>query len=431
MTSTPTHSPTVTAGAFRFPAGFLWGAATSAHQVEGDTRANDWWALEQAGELPFESGDACRHYVLYEQDFDLAKAWGHNAHRFSIEWSRLEPRQGAWDLAAVDHYREVIRALRTRGMEPVVTLHHFTNPAWFAEAGGWLVRRNVAHFARYVEFVAAQLGSEARWWLTINEPTVYAKNAFVSGNWPPCRRGDWAAAWRAMRNMGRGHGLAYEILHRHRPDAMVGFAHSAPLVVARQPARALDRMAASLRDLLLNRVPLRLMAGLAGRRMDFVGLNYYGRTVVHWQPHGTAALFGTDWLEDDQGAPRAYSDIGWEIHPAGLARQLARFARYGVPVLVSENGLATTDEDLRLAFLRDHLRALAAAVADGVPVAGYLYWSLMDNFEWTSGTAPRFGLAATDFATQERTPRPAAAYFAEVCQHNALPEEPARGAPVR
>jgi beta-glucosidase len=429
LTSTQAHS--ATARAFRFPPGFLWGAATSAHQVEGDNRASDWWAFEQAGELPFKSGDACRHYSLFKKDFDLAKAWGHNAHRFSIEWSRIEPRQGAWDFAAIDHYREVIDALRTRGMEPVVTLHHFTNPAWFAEAGGWLPRRNVAYFARYAEFVAGQFGSEARWWLTINEPTVYAKNAFVSGNWPPRRQGDWAAAWRAMRNMGHAHRLSYDILHRYRPDALVGFAHSAPLVVPRQPPRAADRMAAALRDLLLNRVPLRLMAGLAGRRLDFVGLNYYCRTLVHWQPRGTAALFGTDWLEDDQGEPRAFSDIGWEIHPAGLKRQLARFAQYGVPVLVTENGLATTDEDLRLSFLRDHLRALAAAVADGVPVAGYLYWSLMDNYEWSSGIAPRFGLAATDFATQERTPRPAAAYFAEVCRRNALPDEAAKEDSVR
>jgi beta-glucosidase len=416
--------PTATDGSFRFPTGFLWGAATSAHQVEGDNRANDWWPFEQSGRLPFQSGDACRHHALFERDLDLARSWGHNAHRFSIEWSRIEPRQGAWDLAAIEHYREVIEALRARGMEPVVTLHHFTNPAWFADAGGWPVRRNVRYFARYVEFVAAHLGDRVRWWLTINEPTVYAKNAFVAGNWPPCRRNDWPAAWRAVRNMGHAHQLAYGILHRQHPDALVGFAHSAPLVAPKQPARVADRAVASLRDLILNRVPLRLMGGASGKWFEFVGLNYYCRTLVHWQPSGTAALFGRDWLEDDQGEPRAFSDIGWEIYPAGLKRQLARFARYGVPVLITENGLATTDEQLRLEFLRSHLRSLAEAVAAGVPVAGYLYWSLMDNYEWSSGTAPRFGLAATDFATQERSPRPAAAYFADVCKSNALPGVP-------
>jgi beta-glucosidase len=414
---------TASEGSFRFPPGFLWGAATAAHQVEGDNRANDWWPLEQSGKLPFKSGDACRHYELFEQDFDLAKAWGHNAHRFSIEWSRIEPRRGEWDTTAVAHYGEVIEALRARGIEPLVTLHHFTNPAWFAEAGGWLVERNVTHFARYAEFVAEQFGDRVRWWLTLNEPTVYAKNAFVSGNWPPCRQGDWGAAWRAVRNMGRAHRLAYDILHRNRPDARVGFAHSAPLVTPRLPARPVDRAAAFQRDLVLNRMPLMMMGGALDRRFDFIGLNYYCRTVVHWQPRGAAALFGRDWLGDDQGAPRAFSDIGWEIFPDGLKRQLTRFARYGVPLLVTENGLATTDEQLRLEFLRSHLRALADAVAEGIPVAGYLYWSLMDNFEWSAGTTPRFGLAATDFATQQRIPRPAAACFAEVCKRNALPDD--------
>jgi beta-glucosidase len=419
--------PDPTQDRFLFPDGFLWGAATAAHQVEGDNRASDWWAFEQAGALPFRSGEACRHYELFERDFDLARGWGHNAHRLSIEWSRIEPRPGEWDSAALAHYREVLSALRRRDMEPLVTLHHFTNPAWFAHAGGWLMRRNVTHFARYVDCVAGHLGDQVRWWITINEPTVYAKNAFVSGNWPPCRRGDWAAAWRAVRNMGRAHRRAYEILHRHRPDALVGFAHSAPLVVPRQPARLFDHMAARLRDFVLNRAPFRLMSGAFGRRFDFIGLNYYCRTVVHWQARGAAAVFGRDWLADDQGEPRAFSDIGWEIYPDGLKQQLARFASYGVPLLITENGLATTDEQLRLEFLRRHLRSLADAVGDGIPVVGYLYWSLMDNFEWSSGTAPRFGLAATDFQTQQRSPRPAAAYFAAVCKSNALPDDPTAG----
>jgi beta-glucosidase len=405
-----------------FPRGFLWGAATAGHQVEGDDRASDWWEFEQAGRLPFAAGEACRHYQLFEQDFELARSWGHNAHRFSIEWSRIEPREGVWDRDALDHYRDVVRALRRRGMEPLVTLHHFTNPAWFTRAGGWEVRGSADRFARYVDRVAGHL-DQVRWWITVNEPTVYAKNAFVAGHWPPCRRDDWRAAWRVVRNLGRGHRLAYDILHRHRPDARVGFAHSAPLVVPRAPPRPLDRLAAGLRDLVLNRLPVWLMAGAFGRRFDFIGLNYYARTVVHWQPAGIAALFGRDWLDDDQGRPRAFSDIGWEIYPEGLKQQLERFARYRVPLLITENGIATRDEELRTDFLRAHLRALAEALAAGVPIAGYCYWSLMDNFEWTLGTAPRFGLAATDFATQQRLPRPAAAYFAQVCKTNALPDE--------
>jgi beta-glucosidase len=406
-----------------FPPDFLWGAATSAHQVEGDNRASDWWAFEQAGELPFKSGAACRHYQLFEQDFELARAWGHNAHRFSIEWSRIEPHEGKWDQGAIDHYREVVQALRQRGIEPLVTLHHFTNPAWFTRAGGWSRRDSAARFARYVERIAGELKELVRWWIPINEPTVYAKNGFVLGNWPPFRPYAWWSAWRVLRNMGRAHRLAYDILHRARPDALVGLAHSAPLVVARAPARPLDRLAAGVRDLVLNRLPVRLMGGVINRRLDFIGLNYYCRTIVYWQAAGAAALFGRDWPEDDQSGPRAFSDIGWEIWPAGLKQQLERFARYGVPLLITENGLATENEGLRTEFLRAHLRALAEALAAGVPVAGYCYWSLIDNYEWSLGTGPRFGLAATDYATQRRSPRPAAAYFAEVCRRNALPDE--------
>ena len=293
-----------------------------------------------------------------------------------------------------------------------MTLHHFTNPAWFARAGGWLVRRNVARFARYVERVADHLGNEVRWWITINEPTVYAKNGFVAGIWPPCRRNDWWAAWRAVRNQGRAHRAAYAILHRQRPDALVGFAHSAPLVVARAPARPARPPGGRPARSGPQSPALALMAGSRGQALDFIGLNYYARQVVYWQAAASSALlFGHDWLKDDQGEPRAFSDLGWEIYPRGLKQVLERFARYGVPLLITENGIATQDEELRLRFLRAHLGSLAEALAAGVPVAGYCYWSLMDNYEWSLGTAARFGLAATDFTTQRRSPRPAACLF--------------------
>lgn len=406
---------------FRVPDGFLWGAATAAHQVEGDNRASDWWAFEQAGRVPFRSGAACRHHELYANDFDLARGLGHNAHRFSVEWARIEPRPGRYDEEALDHYARVVAALRQRGLEPVLTLHHFTAPAWFTERGGWLADDGPRRYAAYVQRVVDRLAREVRWWLTVNEPTVWAKHGYVTGDWPPGIAGDWRSALRGIRAMGRGHRLAYRIIHGRRPDAMVGLAHSAPYVVPSDPARALDRLAAWLRDLGLNRLPLALIGRPASRWLDFIGINYYNRNVVRWAPHGRALLVGEDDDRPRDGELRRYSDIGWEIWPEGLERVLRAFAAYELPLLVTENGIATTDEALRVDYLASHLAALGRAMRAGVPVRGYLYWSLIDNFEWALGFAPRFGLCAVDLATQARTPRPAAEAYAAICRNGILP----------
>ncbi|HUP00986.1 MAG TPA: glycoside hydrolase family 1 protein [Gemmatimonadota bacterium] len=411
--------------AFHFPAGFLWGAATSSHQVEGNNRWNDWWESEQSGILPYRSGEACRHYTLYEHDFDLAQAWGHNAHRFSIEWSRIEPEEGRWNDAAVAHYQDVVTALRARGMEPIVTLHHFTNPAWFARRGGWLQRDSPLLFSRYVQRVASSL-KDVRYWLTINEPTVYAKRGFVAGDWPPFVKRSWLKAARVIRNMARAHVAAYRALHGPGwGNVRVGFAHSAPWIVPCDPTRPRDRTAAWLRDFLLNRAFFRLIDSPLGRGrsrrrpLDFVGLNYYARTVVRGGD-GIAAWIGEECRLDHHPDRRAFSDIGWEIYPRGLAAVLVRFSSLGLPLMITENGLATADEELRRVFLREHLAAVAEALERGADVIGYLYWSLIDNFEWALGRQARFGLAEVDHRTQRRISRPAAAEYASVCRSNRL-----------
>ena len=403
---------------FRFPGHFLWGAATASHQVEGDNRWNDWWAFEQAGRLPHRSGDACRHYELYESDFDLARSWGHNAHRFSIEWSRVEPAEGEWNRDAIEHYGRVIASLRARGMEPIVTLHHFTNPQWFAARGGWTRGDSVERFRRYVEYVAARLGSDVRYWITINEPTVYAKRGFIGGQWPPCQRGSWLTAAKVVRNMVRAHSMAYAVLHERRPDAMIGIAHSAPFVTACNPRSLADRLSAAARDYVLNDTLFDLFG--AGRKLDFIGINYYARQVVRWRPRGASLILGAECREDHHDEPRKFNVLGWEIYPAGLRHVLEKFRRFAVPLIVTENGIATDDDRGRQDFLLDHLKALSECLDSGIDVRGYLYWSLMDNFEWVEGTAARFGLAAVDFTTQTRTPRPVALAYAAVCRSNGL-----------
>lgn len=395
-----------------FPDGFLWGAATSSHQVEGGNRWNDWWELEQSRRLPHRSGEACRHYELYESDFDLARSLGHNAHRLSIEWSRIEPKPGEWNEEALEHYAAVIAALRKRQIEPIVTLHHFTNPEWLAQRGGWLQAGSVDAFTRYVEVVAARLAGQVKYWLTINEPTVYVKHAYISCNWPPCGPRSWWNAGRVLRNLCRAHRASYAVLHRHRADAMVGFAHSAPHVVPCNPASLADRLAARSRDYALNDFVFRLLGRRPRDVLDFIGINYYARQIVRAQSvAGMSLVFGSECVDDHHGAARVFSPLGWEVFAPGIGEVLRRFSRHGVPLMVTENGIATTDENLRSSFLRDHVRCVINTARSGVDVLGYLYWTLMDNYEWTYGREACFGLASSDIDTQERLPRPAAKIF--------------------
>jgi len=414
---------------YNFPPEFLWGASTSSHQVEGNNRWNDWWEYEQLGRVPFTSGAACRHYQLFEQDFDLARSMGHNAHRLSLEWSRIEPEQGRWNMDAIDHYRRVIQALRDRGLEPVVTLHHFTNPAWFTRSGGWLRRDSSKLFARYAEHVAHHLGSQVRYWLTLNEPTVYVMQGYVAGEWPPCLHSAWAKAARVFRNLARAHIAAFDILHERLQRVQVGFAHSTPVIVPCNSNRLRDRFAAAVRDLILNRAFFFLI-GARGRptpataaHLDFIGVNYYTRHIVRAEGWGLGAIVGRACAADHHPDIGPLSTMGWESYPAGLGAALERLSHYGVPLLITENGVATDDEALRREFLRSHLRQLGAAIEQGVNVVGYLYWSLIDNFEWALGTTPHFGLAAVNYETQERIPRPCLEDFRRVCVENRVARE--------
>jgi len=424
------HSASVSVKKYKFPKGFLWGAATSSHQVEGDNRWNDWWEYEQAGLLPYRSGDACRHYQLYDQDIALARSWGHNAHRFSIEWSRIEPKEGIWNLGAIEHYRDVLRALKRRELEPVVTLHHFTNPAWFLRRGGWLRSDSPKLFTRYVEQTVKHIGRDVKFWVTINEPTVYVKRGYITGEWPPCLKSSWFKSAMVLRNLARAHVAAYRVLHRFLDDVNVGFAHSAPLIVPCDPRRKLDRTVAWLRDAILNRSFFYLLGafprrgGSVPKNLDFIGINYYTRDIVCSTGWGKRALLGKSCHDDHHSDRGPKSSIGSEVYPSGLRAMLQKFSAFGIPLFITENGIATDDEDLRREFIIRHLEILAETIVSGVNVIGYLYWTLIDNFEWSLGTTARFGLAEVDFHNQKRLPRPCVKLFSSVCRNNRLTSRP-------
>lgn len=402
----------------RFPDHFLWGAATSAYQVEGGNAAADWWDWEQATGRE-SSGAACRHYDLYPQDFDLAKELGHNAHRFSVEWSRIEPEEGVFSPEALKHYIDVVLFLKSRGIEPIVTLHHFTNPLWLARLGGWENKRTVKRFARYVDVVACALAPHVRYWVTINEPTVYAVYSYLFGIWPPQGK-SLARVFRAQRTLAAAHILAYgrirkiyDQLKLEQPRIGISqFTHA--FVPCTSGVR--DRLAAWAREKWVN---LGFLDEIARHgAVDFIGLNYYARQLVEtrsWRP----AHFFTDVCERGHH-PLPKNTLGWDIYPEGLEAVLLSLKKYHRPVIVTENGVCTSDDDQRWQYIRDHLKSVHAAISRGVDVRGYLYWSLMDNFEWDKGFVPRFGLVDVDYATGRRQVRSSAKKFGEVCRTGVL-----------
>jgi beta-glucosidase len=413
----------------RFPDGFLWCAATSAHQVEGGNRGNDWWRFEQLPNVIHggeRSGDACRHWERFDSDFALAEHDHHNAHRLSLEWSRLEPRRGEFDAAAVAHYHDVLASLRRHGLTPIVTLHHFTNPLWIADDGGWENRATVDRFGEFVRFCAREFGGEVDWWCTVNEPEVFAFRGWSEGVWPPGAR-DNSRALQVIANQLEAHGRAYRVLHAEDGvDAdgdgracRVGFAKHHPLL---EPERAwwlLDVLQAHLEQRVFNdavvAAPLSgdIELSIPGAKgvtrhvdelrgsLDWFGLNYYTR----WKVRSLAAVAHVA----RRGAP--LNDLGWEIYPRGLEQVVNRLARTGVPILITENGVADAHDRFRPRALVESLLHLSNAIDSGVQVLGYLHWSLLDNFEWSDGYSGRFGLYRVDFAdpalprTPTRVPR--------------------------
>jgi len=417
----------------RFPDNFLWGTATAAHQVEGGNTANDWWAWEQVpGHIKNadRSDRACEHYERYASDFDLLRSLHQNAHRLSVEWSRIEPAPGEFSSTVIAHYRDVLQALRDRGMEPMVTLHHFTNPTWIAKSGGWEAPDTADHFARFAERVTDELGDLARFWVTINEPTVIAYQGYVRGEWPPGKR-DLGAAVRALVTLLRGHWMAYERIKQRHPGLQLGLAHHLRIFDPARPFVPQDRAVAAAFDRVFNQTILsslrrgRLVFPLtrAGKAsgpspsQDFIGLNYYTRELVKFNHRYRADLFGERMLPS--GAQR--SDLSWELYPEGLYRVLLSLRRETRPIYVTENGIADRQDVMRPEFLLTHAGAMLRAIESGSPVRGYFHWTSFDNFEWAEGYSAKFGLIACDPATQERRPRPSARLYAEICRTNRVP----------
>lgn len=420
-----------------FPEGFLFGAATSSHQVEGDNRHNDWWDWEQqAGKIHdgTRSGQACGWWAgRAEGDLRLAAELGHGAHRMSLEWSRLEPEPGRWDDAAFERYRAILGAGRDAGLKMAVTAHHFTLPRWLAARGAWLSAETVDRFERYCAECGRRLGDLVDLWITMNEPSILAYQGYAGTQWPP-GKGSPGAAFRAMRLMLMGHAAGARALRRAHLSAKVGLVHNAPLF---EPARGnvVDGALAKVQDwsitgMLVHALetgwllppmvtaPTRVPSLVAS--LDFFGLNFYGRYLVRFDRGAKEAFYGAHVQPDTIATEHTDWGQPW---PEGLRAQLNRLRRLGVPLYVTENGVYDNTDTMRQRLIVDYLEAVHGAIADGVDVRGYFFWSLLDNFEWAEGWRTHFGLVAVDRQTGERRPRPSAAIYARICGEGGIPSD--------
>ena len=418
-----------------FPAGFVWGTASSSHQVEGENRNSDWWDWEQAGRIRdgHVSGKALDWWGgKAEEDLSLARSLHQRAHRLSLEWSRLEPSPGVFDDAAFARYGRLLDHMAQEGLAPFVTLNHFTLPRWAAKRGSWTDGDLPAAFARYCTEVAKRLGDRVAAWMTINEPTVLVLMSYLAHKWPP-GSASFGPGLKAFVNLMEGHAQGYRALKAVRPDVPVGLVHNFPLFEPHRKS-ALDRMVTWAREVAWNDAILETLStgkvafpfSLTGRKvdglsssLDFFGVNYYGRYEVKFD--ASSPLVMGRHVQQPTTALDEESDWG-QPSPRGLQEALMRAqSALKVPLYVTENGLYDPDDSQRPGFLVDHLDAVHGAISKGADVRGYFHWSLVDNFEWAEGWATPFGLIHVDRETGVRTPKHSAKVYAEICRTNTLP----------
>jgi beta-glucosidase len=387
-----------------FPVNFLWGAATAAHQIEGNNVNSDLWAVENEPDspLPERSGDACDSYHRWAEDLDILSWAGLNTYRFSLDWSRIEPSPGHVSNAELAHYRRIIDGCFERRITPVVTAHHFSSPRWFAQRGGWLAEDAVARFENYVRAVVP-IVKDVPWVCTFNEPNMLAMmvNMLREGRRAENVAGAMPPPDVAISNvLIQAHHAVTPIL-REGTSAAVGW------TIANQNFQAAPGADDVMREWAWFREDLFIDAARAD---DFIGIQAYTRVRIG---HDGA-------LPLPDGARTTIT--GWEYYPTAAAEALRHTAQLapGVPLLVTENGIATADDRERIEYTTGSLQAVAAAIADGIDVRGYIHWSLLDNFEWGS-YAPTFGLIAVDRETFARTPKPSLGWLGGIAQHGTLP----------
>lgn len=415
----------------KFPRNFMWGTSTSAHQVEGQNIFNDWWAWEQEGKILNKqvSGDATNHYNLYKKDFEMMKKMHHNTHRLSIEWSRIEQNEGEFNEYEIKHYRDVLKYMKKVGLKPIVTLYHFTLPYWFMRKGGFLHKDARKTFNRFVKKVTEEFGDLVEYWVTINEPYVYADNSYWEGKWPPGEKSLFKFL-RVLKELLLVHCDSYKTIrevYRNKgwKTPQIGFAKSFIWFDPHKKNSFTSYLMSEIYRYFYNKTyfrpfysghfPFILGYGKipeALECLDFIGMNYYFRCTCKFNP------FKSPLMVSEVGDPNVERSLfNWEVYPEGMYNLMKVIYRnLKKPIIITENGISTLDDNQRVSYIIRHLDAVYRAMRDGVDVRGYLYWSYIDNFEWSEGYTQPFGLVAMNKKNFERIPKPSAQVYAEICK---------------
>ncbi len=405
---------------------FLWGAALSEYQVSGSAVCpkSNWSSWEK--KLKDKSGDACQFWDRYLEDIAIMKKLGIQSLRFSIEWCIIEPEPGNINYEALEHYRQLLLALKQAGIEPMITLHHFVHPLWFERKGGFAKEQNLAYFEQFCTLVFSEFSDLCRLWVIINEPTIFAFQGYVRGVFPPGKT-NILKAWTVLKNMVQAHVQVYQKL-KSMPggqNALIGFNHQYLVFEPYSAWNPLEAMPGFLFNRLLNTSVVDFLKtgtfvgvqipGLTERYeaphkrcYDFIGLNYYSRAVLKSQ------FSLTEPLVPACKPGEIMTDMPYAIYPQGLYDALMDLHETGMPIYVTENGIADHGDNRRQIWIQTYTDALLHAKEDGVDVRGYYYWSLLDNYEWDFGWKMQFGLVGVDRETKERTIKPSAWLYADI-----------------
>jgi beta-glucosidase len=401
---------------------FYWGASTASHQVEGNNY-NQWTEWEKlnsvrlAGEAEkkysylknwndiktqatdpknYISGEGVDHYNRFEEDFDIARNLNLNSLRFSIEWSRIEPKKGEWDQKEIEHYKRYIRSMRERGLEPFLNIWHWTEPTWFTDMGGLSKRKNLKYFDRFTKKIADELLADVNYVFVLNEPLVYASFGYLSGEWPPNIKNPLTCI-KVLFNLIKAHKIAYVNLRTKKPSLQIGIAAHITNFKAEKD-NIISRILLGLYNYFwnfwfLNRIRLEL---------DFIGINHYF----------------TNYFKDgkfNNNPKEPVNDMGWYMEPASIKMAIDTiWKKYKKPIIISENGVADSSDQYREWWLRETLSAIEQVRAEGIDIFGYLHWSLLDNFEWAYGWWPKFGLISVDRSNMSRTIRKSAHIYSDL-----------------